>query len=66
MQNKMEKNLELRIKEFNAEMIELLGKYHLGLGAQPFIDKDGKIGSQPVIFDDVKEEKDNKEVTHTE
>lgn len=51
-----ETDLEKRIKEFNAEFIPLIGKYKLGLGAQALITPDGKVGAQPVLFDDVKKE----------
>lgn len=46
-------DLQKRQKDFNAELMALLGKYNLGLGAQPLI-IDGLIVAKPVIFDDSK------------
>ena len=45
--------LEKDVKEFNAELIPLLGKYKLGLGATPFIMNDGRIGARPQVFRDM-------------
>ena len=50
-----QKDLEKRVKAFNGEMIPLLEKYKLGLGSTAGLTKDGRIHSQPIIFDDSKE-----------
>jgi len=47
-------DLNKRVAAFNAELLPLLGKYKLGLGAKPVITADGKIIAQPVIFNDTK------------
>ena len=48
------KELQARVEEFNKELIPLLRKYELGLGASAFIKPDGTIGSRPIMFDDRK------------
>lgn len=48
------KELQGRVEEFNKELIPLLGKYELGLGASAFINPDGTIGARPIMFDDRK------------
>ena len=53
--NKVE--LPERVKQFNAELIPLLGKYKLGLGAIPLILPDGRIAAKPQLFEDKVEEK---------
>lgn len=40
-----------RVEEFNKELIPLLGKYELGLGASAFVQPDGRIGARPIMFD---------------
>uniref|UniRef100_A0A6H1ZR18 Uncharacterized protein n=1 Tax=viral metagenome TaxID=1070528 RepID=A0A6H1ZR18_9ZZZZ len=55
-------DLEKRVKSFNEELILLLGKYKLGLGAQPVVNGQGVPGSdflnaRPLVFDDVPQEK---------
>ncbi|TSA58165.1 hypothetical protein D4R42_00190 [bacterium] len=52
---KMDKQIEFqnRIKKFNDELIPLLKKYRLGLGAQPVIRPDGGISANPITFDDI-------------
>ena len=60
--NKEQSKAELqdRIKEFNEELMSLLGKYKLGLGAQPVLlpSKDIALGyvvaAKPIVFDDSK------------
>lgn len=47
-------DLNERVKNFNAELIPLLGKYSVGLSATPFITPDGKVLAKPIVFDDVK------------
>jgi hypothetical protein len=44
--------LETRVKAFNADLIPLLGKYKLGLGAIAFIANDGRVLARPQVFDD--------------
>lgn len=46
--------LESRVKGFNAELIPLLKKYRLGLGAQPVFMTDGRVAARPQVFDDSK------------
>ena len=43
--------LQGRVEEFNKELIPLLGKYELGLGASAFINPNGTIGARPIMFD---------------
>ena len=40
-----------RVEEFNKELIPLLGKYELGLGASAFINPNGTIAARPIMFD---------------
>ena len=47
-------DLENRSRAFNAELIVLLGKYKVGLGAIPIILPNGTLGAQPQLFDDSK------------
>lgn len=49
-----QKDLDERVKGFNEEMIPLLGKYHVGLGAVPMMLADGRIGAKPALLDDTK------------
>jgi hypothetical protein len=49
-----QKELSERAQKFNAELIPLLGKYKLGLGAIPVLLPDGRIAAQPQLFDDSK------------
>lgn len=49
-----QKDLADRIKHFNEELIPLLGKYRVGLGASAFLLPDGRIGAKPVLVDDSK------------
>ena len=53
-ENKEMEELQARIKSFNNELISLLGKYKVGLGAIPVITTDGRILARPHIFDDSK------------
>lgn len=48
--------LEGRVEEFNKELIPLLGKYELGLGASAFVNPNGTIGARPIMFDARKKE----------
>ena len=45
-------DLQKRATAFNEELIPLLGKYKLGLGAMAFMLPDGRIGARPQLFDD--------------
>lgn len=45
------KELQGRVEEFNKELIPLLGKYELGLGASAFVNPNGTIGARPIMFD---------------
>lgn len=44
--------LKSRVKEFQGELIPLLGKYKIGIGAQPFVAPDGRLLAKPTFFDD--------------
>ena len=60
------KELRGRVEEFNKELIPLLGKYELGLGASAFINPNGTVGARPIMFDAKKKETDKPdEVTAT-
>ena len=48
------KELEKRVKEFNAEFLPLLAKHKLGLSAVAFLLPDGRIAARPQLFDDSK------------
>lgn len=50
-------DLQERVKAFNSELIPLLGKYKLGLGAHPALTPDGRIVAVPHMFDDTPKEK---------
>lgn len=45
------RELQGRVEEFNKELILLLGKYELGLGASAFINPNGTVGARPIMFD---------------
>lgn len=68
---KNNEELQARIKSFNEELMPLLGKHKLGLGAQPLLvpSKDAAFGyvlaARPILFDDSKEES-AKEVENAE
>lgn len=53
-QDEATKELAGRTEQFNKELIPLLGKYELGLGASAFINANGTIGARPILFDDRK------------
>lgn len=44
--------LNARVKGFNEEVLPLLKKYGLRLGATPGLTPDGRIGAIPQVFDD--------------
>lgn len=46
-----QKELEGRIENFNKELVPLLGKFELGLGASAFVQPNGTIGARPILFD---------------
>ena len=52
------KELQGRVEEFNKELLPLLGKYELGLGASAFINPNGTIGARPIMFDARKKEEE--------
>jgi len=60
----MDKDFEQRLKDFNAELILLLGKYKIGLSAMPhFVQmQNGAFGivAKPVPFDDSKPKAEEK------
>ena len=43
--------LESRVQSFNKELLPLLGKYELCLGAAAFINPNGTVGARPIMFD---------------
>lgn len=45
-----EADLQKRVEAFNGELIPLLGKYEVGLGATAFVTPDGRIGARPTLF----------------
>lgn len=45
-------DLQKRVEGFNADMIPLLKKWELGLGASAFLLPDGRIAARPQLFDD--------------
>ena len=54
--SKMDERIEFdnRIKKFNEELIPLLKKYKLGLGAKPMIREDGGLSAVSITFDESK------------
>ena len=44
-------DLQERVDNFNQEVIPLLTKYKLGLGAQAFITGEGQVAARPTIVD---------------
>lgn len=54
------KELQSRVESFNKELIPLLGKYELGLGASAFIQPDGRIAARPIMFDARKKPEEGK------
>ena len=49
-----------RIEAFNAELIPLLKKYKIGIGASAFLLPDGRVGAQVQFFSDTKEKVEDK------
>lgn len=52
--------LNARVKAFNEELLPLLGKYHLALGATPFILPNGSIAARPQVFPEPEKKKEDK------
>ena len=50
------KELQGRVEEFNKELLPLLGKYELGLGASAFVNPNGTLAARPILFDARKKE----------
>ena len=48
--------LQARVEEFNKELLPLLGKYELGLGASAFVNPNGTLAARPILFDARKKE----------
>lgn len=48
----MEAELQGRVKSFNAELIPVLKKYRLGLGAVPFVQPDGTLAARAIVLND--------------
>ena len=51
-----ESDVENRTNNLNKELVPLLRKYQLKLGATPFLTKDGRIAAIPQVFDNKKVE----------
>ena len=49
-----ESDFQNRVKSFNAELLSLLKKYQLSLGATAFLTQDGRITAIPQVFPDNK------------
>ena len=58
MNEKVNDDLQKRVEGFNAELIPLLGKYRLGLGATANLTPDGRVFARPQLFDDTKKEEE--------
>lgn len=56
-QEEIDAALQKDVEAFNGELIPLLGKYNVGLGATAFISPDGRIGARPTLFRPTAEEK---------
>lgn len=56
MNEQVNDDLQKRVEGFNAELIPLLGKYRLGLGATANLTPDGRVFARPQLFDDTKKE----------
>lgn len=65
------KDLATRVKSFNEDLIPLLGKYKLGLSAQPVVNGQAVpssdfLNARPLIFDDIPQEKKSDTVESAE
>lgn len=58
-------DLQCRVEEFNKEMVPLLGKYEVGLGASAFIQPNGTIAARPILFDARKKSENEKSAEPT-
>lgn len=56
-QEEIDADLQKRVEAFNGELIPLLGKYEVGLGATAFVTPDGRIGARPTLFNAPPEKK---------
>jgi len=56
-----EEDLQGRVKGLEKELIPLLGKYELGLGAQPGLTQDGKIGARAMFVSTRKPKEEKQE-----
>ncbi len=56
----VQEDLAERTKHFNEELIPLLGKYRLGLGAQSLLTNDGRITARPILVDDSRPQEEQK------
>lgn len=54
LKNEQLVDVKERIRKLNEELIPLLSKHKLGLGAEPFIRPDGGISARPVLIDELK------------
>lgn len=48
----LSEQLEADVKAFNGELVPILAKYKLGLGASAFIAPDGRIMARPQVYRD--------------
>lgn len=62
----VQEDLQNRVKAFNAELIPLLGKHELALGAVPLILPNGTLAARPQLFNDDKPEGEGDGEDHTE
>jgi hypothetical protein len=60
-QSPEEADFQERIEGFRKEMLPILGKYEVGIGAQAFILPDGRVGANPIFFSDRKKPQEAKE-----
>lgn len=44
-------SIQDRLKEFNKKLSALCGEYNLGISAQAFVSRDGRIFARPNVFD---------------
>lgn len=58
MNEQVNDELQKRVEAFNAELIPLLAKYQLGLGATANLTPDGRVFCRPQLFDDTKKEEE--------
>lgn len=51
-EQKKKEELQKRVEAFNGELLPLLGKYKLALGASAMLMPNGTIGARPMLLDD--------------